>query len=178
MLESNHQQKYTIKKPTYVRPMVSKNASGYFSADDMDPIDLFIGSEGTLGVVVEARLQLLLKREGFLTGIVFFGSSEDLLAFVDEAREISFEKRNAGQSLPTINATLLEYFDRQSLGLIAEKFPEIPAGAAGAVFFEQETNSNNEEELLGHWHDLFEKHHAGCFFVRVGKTIGSSPHKR
>jgi len=159
VLESNHR-KYTIVKPTYDRPLVSKNASGYFAADQMDPIDLFIGSEGTLGVIVEARLRLLLKPEGFLTGIVFFCSIEDLLAFVDKAREISFENRSAQESLTPINATLLEYFDCQSLRLISEKFPDIPEGAAGAVFFEQETTSADEEELLGHWHDLFEKHHA------------------
>jgi hypothetical protein len=64
VLESNHRQKYTINKPTYVRPMVSKNASGYFSADGMDPIDLFIGSEGTLGVIVEARCNCFLNVKG------------------------------------------------------------------------------------------------------------------
>ena len=38
---------------------------------EMDPIDLFIGSEGTLGVIAEIELSLLPKPEGFFSGIVF-----------------------------------------------------------------------------------------------------------
>src|SRR5688500_5908686 len=37
------------KLPTYQMPNVRKHASGYFVAPGMDVIDLFIGSEGTLG---------------------------------------------------------------------------------------------------------------------------------
>src|SRR5689334_12344206 len=38
-----------VRMPTYSRPDVRKNVSGYFVEPEMDPIDLFIGSEGTLG---------------------------------------------------------------------------------------------------------------------------------
>ena len=38
---------------------VPKCSAGYFAAPDMDLIDLFIGSEGTLGVIVEATLRVL-----------------------------------------------------------------------------------------------------------------------
>ena len=48
----------TAKAPTYQRPNVTKNASGYYSAEPLDAIDLLIGSEGTLGVIVEAELAL------------------------------------------------------------------------------------------------------------------------
>jgi len=44
--------------PQYRCPAV-KCAAGYYAADDMDMIDLFIGMEGTLGVVTEAELRLL-----------------------------------------------------------------------------------------------------------------------
>ena len=52
------------KLPTYQMPQVRKHASGYFVAPGMDVIDLFIGSEGTLGVIVEAEVKLLPKPEG------------------------------------------------------------------------------------------------------------------
>ena len=39
------------------RPEVEKNTVGYLAAQD--PVDWFVGSEGTLGVIVEAELALL-----------------------------------------------------------------------------------------------------------------------
>ncbi len=38
-------------------PDVPKRSAGYFLAPGMDLIDLFIGSEGTLGVITEVDLQ-------------------------------------------------------------------------------------------------------------------------
>lgn len=135
-----------LHAPTYTRPSVSKNASGYFAGPKLDAIDLFIGSEGTLGVVVEAELGLIAKPEAFFSGIVFFPDEGDLLAFVDDARQG--------------NATLIEYFDRHSLGFVSEKFPETPTDAAGAIFFEQETTAESEDEVFSTWHGLLEKHRA------------------
>ena len=60
--------------PSYSMPHVRKHASGYFVAPEMDAIDLFIGSEGTLGVIVEIEVGLLPKPEGLLSGVVFFSS--------------------------------------------------------------------------------------------------------
>jgi D-lactate dehydrogenase (cytochrome) len=159
-LGTNEGNKYTIKAPTYHRPNVSKNVSGYYTAADLDPIDLFIGSEGTLGVVAEATLKLIPKPEGFLSGIVFFADETDLLSFVDAARGLSLENRAADASPSALNATLLEYFDGNSLEFIRQKFPETPDGIAGAVYFEQETSAETEEAILGGWHDLLEKNNA------------------
>ena len=58
--------------PTYQMPQTRKHASGYYVAPEMDVLDLFIGSEGTLGVIVEVEVALLPKPEGLLSGIVFF----------------------------------------------------------------------------------------------------------
>jgi len=149
-----------IRIPTYERPNVRKNVSGYFSAGELDAIDLFIGSEGTLGVVVEATLSLLEKPKGFFSGIVFFEQENDLLAFVDEARDASRRSPVAIAPGSKIDAALLEYFDANSLSLISEKFPETPKGMAGAIFFEQETTHENEDVLLAAWNDLLEKHNA------------------
>lgn len=153
-IETENGRAIDIRTPTYERPRVRKNVSGYFNSDNLDAIDLFIGSEGTLGVVVEATLSLLEKPEGFFSGIVFFEQAKDLLAFVDEARERS---RTPGSD---IEAVLLEYFDANSLAFIAEKFPETPSRMSGAIFFEQETTSENEDALLSAWNELLEKHNA------------------
>jgi len=154
--------KITIKVPTYQPPDVRKNVSGFFNESPLDAIDLFIGSEGTLGVVTEIELSLVAKAEGFFSGIVFFEKNEDLLAFVDEARAISFETRNRERDAhgSSLDASLVEYFDDRALSFISEKFPETPSGMAGAIFFEQETTTDTEDTLLEQCNDLLEKHNA------------------
>ncbi|MDQ3713798.1 MAG: FAD-binding oxidoreductase [Acidobacteriota bacterium] len=154
------------KVPTYEQPNVRKNTSGYFSAETLDAIDLFIGSEGTLGVIAKIELSLLKKPQGFLSGIVFFKDEKDLLEFVEEARRFSFETREARIQNPKskiqnpIDATVLEYFDKNSLDFIREKFPETPENVQGAIFFEQETTVETEDELFEQWSNLLEKHTA------------------
>lgn len=152
------------KPLTYERPDVRKNVSGYFNEQPLDAIDLFIGSEGTLGVVTEVELSLVEKPEGFFSGIVFFESGIDLIAFVNEAKERSFESVGNPVAITPgsdkIGASLIEYFDEQALKFISEKFPETPGDVAGAVFFEQETNADSEDALLESWNGLLKKHSA------------------
>ncbi len=152
------------KLPTYEQPNVRKNASGYFSTENMDAIDLFVGSEGTLGIITEIELKLLDKSEEFLSGIVFFEDERDLLNFVHEVKQISFETRKTrnlkSEIQNQIDATILEYFDCNSLKFISEKFPETPENMAGAIFFEQETSGENEDALFEQWNALLEKHNA------------------
>src|SRR4051794_39791287 len=102
-----------LSLPTYSRPEVRKNVSGYFTAQSSEPIDLFIGSEGTLGVIVEIELSLLEKPEGFFSGIVFFERDRDLLEFINEVKELSFASRKCLQAtgVRAIDASLIEYFD-------------------------------------------------------------------
>jgi D-lactate dehydrogenase (cytochrome) len=137
-----------IPLPTYRPPTTRKNASGYFVAPNMDSIDLFIGSEGTLGVIYEIEARLVPKPQGLLSGVVFFAKEADVLAFVADA------KRGA------VDARALEFFDVESLNFLRQKYPEIPAEAAGAIFFEQETTDLTEESILNKWLALLEKHNA------------------
>lgn len=174
-IETENGKAIKVKLPTYRQPDTRKNTSGYFSGNKLEAIDLFIGSEGTLGIVTEIELNLLPKSEGFLSGIVFFENEKDLLNLVSEAREESFSTRRRGdvvtgskEKIPNlkspisnqIDATVLEYFDEQSLKLIREKFPETPDNMAGAIFFEQETTAENEDELFEKWNELLEKRNA------------------
>ncbi|MCB1026013.1 MAG: FAD-binding oxidoreductase, partial [Acidobacteria bacterium] len=156
--------KLNAKLPTYSPPDVRKNTSGYFSGKKIDAIDIFIGSEGTLGIVTEAELKLLPKPKGFLSGIVFFEHEKDLLDLVKEVRSRSFETRSGSLSEAdqngSIDAVVLEYFDRRSLEFIGEHFPETPKNMAGAIFFEQETSETNEDELFERWNDLLENNNA------------------
>lgn len=176
--------------PTYHMPQTRKHASGYYVAPGMDVLDLFIGSEGTLGVITEIEVALLPKPEGLLSGIVFFSSEESLLAFVGEAREMSRAKQRpregeAGRLGPliekalevsvrkttqpivsddatkiAIDARALEYFDSESLKFLRQKYEAIPVDAVGAIFFEQETTPGTEDSLMTGWLSLLERHQA------------------
>ena len=163
-LTAENDRQIKAKLPTYVEPEVRKNASGYFSNENTDAIDLFIGSEGTLGIITEIELKLLDKPEGVFSGVVFFANEKKLLDFVQEVREMSFNTRKIQTSnfnlQTSFDATTLEYFDRNSLNFIREKFTETPENMAGAIFFEQEINSENEDELFEQWNALLEKHDA------------------
>ena len=161
-LKTDQGNQISVNLPTYERPDVRKNVSGYFNQQPVDAIDLFIGSEGTLGVITEIELSLVLKAESFFSGIVFFEKEVDLLNFVNEARERSFAARTseASAEVAAIDAVLLEYFDANSLKFISEKFPETPNGMAGAIFFEQETAADSEDMLLEEWNELLEKNNA------------------
>jgi len=154
------------KLPTYRQPDTRKNTSGYFSGDKIDAIDLFIGSEGTLGIITKIKLRVLPKPESFFSGIIFFENESDLLNFVWEARGLSFQNREIKDQKPKtkdpnrIDASLIEYFDEKALKFISEKFPEVPENAKGAIFFEQETDAETEDSLLEQWNELLEKSNA------------------
>jgi D-lactate dehydrogenase (cytochrome) len=175
--------------PRYRMPQTRKHASGYYVAPEMDVLDLFIGSEGTLGVITEIEVALLPKPKGLLSGIVFFSSEENLLAFVHEARQLSlanrglegevarleplieralqFRARQTDQPVggedpanSSIDARALEYFDIESLRFLRQKYDTIPSDAVGAIFFEQETAPATEDSSMTDWLSLLERHQA------------------
>jgi len=151
--------------PAYRMPQTRKHAAGYYVEPEMDALDLFIGSEGTLGVVVEIEAALLPKPAGVLSGVVFFTEEEKLLAFVRAAREASLRTRagqveNPENDRGELDARALEFFDAEALNFLREKYPHIPADAQGAVFFEQETTGASEERLMDAWLALLERHDA------------------
>jgi D-lactate dehydrogenase (cytochrome) len=156
--------KIEAQLPSYRMPQVRKHASGYYVAPGMDLIDLFIGSEGTLGVVIDADLKLLPKPQGLLSGIVFFTSEDQLLAFVREARQRSLGARDRRPRLSAGNSHLdaraLEYFDIESLRFLRQKYESVPKQAIGAIFFEQETTASTEDALMNEWLSLLEQHQA------------------
>lgn len=110
--------------PVLPRPNVTKNTAGYQLAPGMDWVDLFIGSEGTLGVVVEAELALLPLVEVF-SGVVFFASDEAALDAVRAWRSVA-------------ELRMMEYADDLSLELLRTRYPEIPARARAALMIEAE----------------------------------------
>lgn len=145
------------KIPSYQMPAV-KNAAGYFSKPGMDLIDLFIGSEGTLGIVVEAELSLIRPPEEILGVIGFFPSEENALSFVRAARGEPLDG-----TMPELGKKPLaiEYFDFKALNLLRDQkkkigpsseIPALPEAAHTAVYIELPTTEadmeKTAEELL------------------------------
>lgn len=120
-------------------PAVSKNTAGYLLRPGMDWVDLFTGSEGTLGVIVEARLRLLPAPAALLGGVVFFPSSDAAL----DAAACWRDPR------------MLEYMDANSLDLLRTRFAEIPREARAALLVEQEIESEDDPVIDG-WLDRIE----------------------
>jgi FAD/FMN-containing dehydrogenase len=115
-------------------PNVTKNTAGYLLRPGMDWVDLFVGSEGTLGVVTEARLRLLPMPPAILAGVVFFRDDAPAVDAVEAWRG-------------TAPARMLEYIDAASLDLLRTRFPEIPAEARAALLIEQELTSEDDPEV-------------------------------
>jgi len=111
--------------PAIPVPDTTKYTAGYRLEPGMDWIDLFCGSEGTLGVILEAELALLPIPERLFAGVIFFPSDEHALDAVDTWRPIG-------------ELRMIEYVDRNSLDLLLERYPEIPARAEAALLIEAE----------------------------------------
>jgi len=120
--------------PAIPVPQTTKHTAGYRLSPGMDWIDLFVGSEGTLGVVTEAELRLLPSPADFLAGVVFFPDDAHAIDAVAAWRTEA-------------QARMLEYFDRRSLDLLRTGFPEVPPAAGAAILFEEE---NADVDL---WHN-------------------------
>ena len=151
-------EKITVPKPAYKMPSI-KHTAGYYSADNMDAIDLFIGSEGTLGLAYQLFINITPIPEKVLGLIFFFDNYNNLLDFVDIARTKSrFNNQKDYHSINDISARLIEFYNKESLTLLSQKYPQIPKNALGAVWIEQEYSEENESEILEKWYELVEKY--------------------
>jgi D-lactate dehydrogenase (cytochrome) len=148
----------TLDIPRYKMPD-TKHAAGYYTKENVDAIDLFIGSEGTLGVIYSAKLKLLDLPEKFLSCVQFFPDESDALSFIAEARNLSYRSRQDKNEF-IIDARGLEFFDGHALRFLYEAYPAIPKTAGAAVWFEQEYNEKNERALFDEWSILI-NHHRG-----------------
>ena len=109
----------TVPVPTYRMPDVPKRSAGYFAAPGMDLIDLFIGAEGTLGVVVEATLGIVTPAPATCLALVPFPDEARALAVVADLRERS--RRTWRERDPRgLDVSAIEMLDRRCLAMLHE----------------------------------------------------------
>lgn len=130
------------------RSRLEKNTVGYAAIHD--PVDWFVGSEGTLGVVVAVQFALLPRPES-VTGLgIPFASEPESLAFVVAARES-----------PALSARCLEFFDVGSLRIFREAGTDSDwALDAGALVYAEQEVAGESANFLDSWLALAEQHGA------------------
>ncbi len=128
---------YEFSLPEVSMPKV-KHAAGYFVAPNMDLIDLFIGAEGTLGVIFKIKLRLLDEPQEVLGAITFFPTHESMHEFL----------QNIKAKDSPLKPRLIEFFDNNSLEFLKPKISQIPDDAYYALWLEIETMSDKLDDDL------------------------------
>jgi D-lactate dehydrogenase (cytochrome) len=142
---------HRVRIGTYRLPDVPKCSAGYFAAPGMDLIDLFIGSEGTLGVVVDAMVRVLPARPAVAMALVPVPAESDALAFVDELRRESRTTWASGDPRG-IDVAAVESLDRRCLAIVREDGVErqqdvsIPDTTAVALIIQLELPAGTTSE--------------------------------
>lgn len=142
--------------PAFRMPSV-KHAAGYYLTSPMDLIDLFIGSEGTLGIITDIEIMLRPRPESRLGLLLFFKTDAASLCFVRSIKN---------ETIKGIDPTAIEYFDKNALQLLQQvrsaapnsTIPAFPEQAGAAIYVEQDASENEADaymlaydELLNRW---------------------------
>jgi FAD/FMN-containing dehydrogenase len=126
------------------RSDLEKNTVGYAFAHD--PIDWFIGSEGTLGIIVEAELSLLPLPRHVIGLAVLFRAEREALNFVIATRESS-----------AVSARCIEYFDERAIEIARSTASGgVVSADAGAMVYVEEEINDDLDSTLARWLELVE----------------------
>lgn len=128
--------RHEVTVPSYAMPP-TKNAAGLFAADGMDLVDLFVGSEGILGVVTAAQLRLT-ERPVLFSDTAFFATEQEALAHADRLRTA------AAEGLPIVS---IEFYDEGALRFMADQ-PQVKPEHHAAIFTELAADDFDAVEAL------------------------------
>jgi FAD/FMN-containing dehydrogenase len=125
------------------RTELEKNTVGYSFAHD--PIDWFIGSEGTLGIIVEAELSLLPLPAHVVGLAIPFPTEAAALRFVVIAREST-----------QVAPRCIEFFDSLALEIARASGARWPDDSRAMVYVEEEI-TGELDVALERWLELIEQ---------------------
>lgn len=130
--------------PTWREPAV-KTAAGFSPPKDL--LDVFIGQEGTLGILTAAEVRTIPLPAMVIGFLCWFPSRPHAVAFMVAARAAA-RTDPAGALSPRC----IEYFDAACVDLARERLGGVPPEARAALYCEQEVEAD-EETHLGAWVD-------------------------
>lgn len=149
-----------VPLPAITMPAVAKCSAGYFAVPEMDLIDLFIGSEGTLGVIVEAELDVRPRPGGVCWLMIPLSAEAAAIALTGDLRESR-----------TLDVAAIEHIDRRSIEVLRQDGADrrlgihLPDGAEVLLLAQLELDAAQVEDgladaLLERVADLLDKYGA------------------
>jgi len=128
-----------------------KNAAGLYSSEPMDLVDLFIGSEGILGIVLRIRTRLLLRRNPYFSLMLYIPTRKQTVLVVTLLDKFKRYFHDGQQALRPDIEEMLANSPYRSTNLDLERLHGlVPScmewfGAAVAPFLSQERASKLAE---------------------------------
>lgn len=128
-------------------PDVPKRSAGYFCAPGMDLVDLFVGSEGTLGVITEVTFRMAPVPAGVCRAFVPVASEAAAIALVGDLRDAATATWRSGDP-NGIDVSAIEHMDARSLQVIREDGVDrkleiaLPSGAAVGLLIDLELSAS------------------------------------
>ena len=146
--------KIQFKIPDYIFNTTVKNAAGIYSKPGMDFIDLFIGSEGILGIITQIDIWIT-EKGPLISNILFFNSEEESIRFAELMRNNKI-----------ISPEFIEFFSNEALNLLKQiqdrdpgsmSVPKIPREANTAIFYDFPYSEESLDNIFIEINNIAEK---------------------
>ena len=109
-------EKRRIPVPTYRMPQVPKRSAGYHAEAGMDLVDLFVGSEGTLGVITEVEV-VLVPEPARLLAFATLPTEREALTLVGRLRGAAHDAWSSGDPR-CLDVAAIESMDARCLEML------------------------------------------------------------